>query len=559
MTRIVFAAATAATLAALLPAPASGAGFTYGVSAADVSSSAAVLWARAPKYGRVNLQVALDRRFRRRVVAKRTFATRGDDLTVQTRVAGLAPDTRYYYFFHQGRSRSAIGMFVTAPKANVARTIRFALTGDTEGHKDAQGNLYWNRHGAKDMATFNRMAAERNHFNVNLGDVIYSDPTGALDDRYPKALTLPAKRKTYQENLGYKAYQRIRRSGGMYNVWDDHEFTNDFTPNSEGCDIGALLGGTPFACDIPGIRRAGIEAFREYMPVSYSPTRGIYRSARWGRNLEVFFLDTRSFRSIRASEVKTDPNAPPLEADHVCDNPMGSKTADPAPQAPQRIRDLFAFVYPPASNPVSAECLAAINDPNRTFLGKLQFDEFTAAIRRSTAKWKVVVTSMPIQAHYFNPGDSWQGYAAERRRLLEFLMANVKNVVFLATDFHANWTNEVRITSFPEEGGEVKTGFMEFSAGGVASHLFSDEVQDFVGQGRCGPGACYQVLADAFLERPPPDGPGMVCSAAGQYGYMQLEVTAGRLRVALKTVDGTTVREPGDGGRTCGPYTLTAK
>ena len=559
MTRIVVAAAIAGALLVALPSASSAAGFTYGVSAAEVSSSGAVLWARAPKYGKLNLQVALDRQFRRRRITKRIFATRGDDLTVQTRIAGLAPDTRYHYFFHQGRHRSAIGTFVTAPKPNVRKTIRFGLTGDTEGHKDAQGNLYWNRRGAKDMATFNRMAAERNHFNVNLGDVIYSDPTGALDDRYPKALTLDPKRATYRENLGYKAYQRIRRSGSVYNVWDDHEFTNDFTPNSEACDVGALLGGTPFACDITGIRTAGIEAFREYMPVTYSPARGIYRTARWGRNVEVFFLDTRSFRSMRASEVKTDPNAPPLEADHVCDNPMGSKTADPAPQVPQRIRDLFALFYPPAGNPVPQQCLDAIGDPKRTFLGQRQYDEFTAAIRRSTATWKVVVTSMPIQGHYFNPWDSWQGYAAERRKLLEFLKANVKNVVFLATDFHAWWTNEVRITSFPEEGGEDRTGFMEFSAGGVASHLFADEVHEFVGDERCPEGACYQVLADAFLEREPPDGPGMRCSAAGAFGYVQVEATARTLRATLKTLDGETVQEPGDGGRACGPYTITAK
>ena len=42
--------------------------------------------------------------------------------------------------------------------------------------------------------------------------------------------------------------------------------------------------------------RRGVKAFTDYSPVTYSRARGIYRSVRWGRNLELFFLDARSFR-----------------------------------------------------------------------------------------------------------------------------------------------------------------------------------------------------------------------------------------------------------------------
>lgn len=558
MTRIVVLAAMTATLLALLPASASAAGFTHGVSAAEVTSSSALLWARAPQYGRVNLEVAIDRRFRRRRISKRVFAKRGDDLTVQTRVAGLAPSTRYYYFFHQRRARSAIGTFVTAPKPSRAGTITFAVAGDAEGHKDAAGNLYWNRAGAKDMVIYARMAAERNHFNVNLGDVIYSDPTGELEraGRYQKALSVTAKRATYRENLGYKALQRVRRTGAMYNVWDDHEFTNDFTPQSEACDVGAILGGTPFACDSKAIQRAGTEAFREYMPVTYSPARGIYRSVRWGKNLEVFFLDERTFRSMRASEVKTDPNADPLQADHWCDNPIGSRRTDPAPQVPQRIRDLFSIYYEPAKNPVSPECMAAINDPSRTLLGKDQYESFTAAIRRSTATWKVVMNELPILAHYLNPWDTWMGYNAERLKLLRYLKQNVKNVVFFSTDMHSNWVNDARITTFPEEGGTEDSGITDFVSGGVATHLFGEEIDEFIGQPGC---QCYRVLEDGFFKPEPPNGTGMRCTNMAKYSYDQVTVTSRTLTVRKKDADGKTVVENGDNPRTCGPYTLTAK
>lgn len=542
MTRIVLAAVAAAGITALIPAAASAQGFTLGVSAAEVTSSSAVLWARAPRTGRVRLQVAVDRRFRRGRITKNVFVTRTDDRTLQTRIAGLAPNQRYWYFFHQGRQRSAVGTFVTAPPPNVGRTIEFGVTGDTEGHKDENGNLYWNRRGAKDMAIYSRMAAERNHFNVNLGDVVYSDPTDALRPRLQTALSIEDKRAAYRENLGYKAYQRIRRTGTVYNQWGDHEFTADFTPNSAACDIGTIGPASGFACDVKAIQRAGIEAFREYMPVTYSPASGTYRSFRWGRNLELFVLDERSFRSIRASEVKVDPNAAEPGADHVCDNPIGSKRADPAPQAPQRLRETLGF----ESAPVSQACLDAINDPDRTLLGDRQYDAFTAAVRRSTARWKVVINEMPMLAHYFNPWDGWQGYNAERVKLLRFLEANVKNVVFLSTGLHANWVNEANVTTFPEEGGLDGSGIWDFVSAGVATRPFADEVDELAGR----PGA-YRLLEDAFLEAAPPNGTGMRCANGSAYSYAQVTVRAKSFTVTLKDVDGRTLREEGDNPRTC--------
>ena len=77
-------------------------------------------------------------------------------------------------------------------------------------------------------------------------------------------------------------------------------------------------------------------------------------------------------------------------------------------------------------------------------LGARQYAAFTKAIKASTATWKVVVNEVPIQQYYALPYDRWEGYAAEREKLLVFLKANVRNVVFLTTDTHANLVNEVR-------------------------------------------------------------------------------------------------------------------
>ena len=75
----------------------------------------------------------------------------------------------------------------------------------------------------------------------------------------------------------------------------------------------------------------GAQAFRDYAPVTWSRRDGLYRTVRWGRNLELFFLDERSFRSANA------------DANHVCDNP-DTGSPDLAPTAPQTTRNLFALV-----------------------------------------------------------------------------------------------------------------------------------------------------------------------------------------------------------------------
>src|SRR5215217_4063988 len=169
--RFVFAAAL---VSALVAVPVSADAFTLGVSSAEVTSNSALLWTHAAKAGKVTLVVARDRRFSRRRVTKKLVAKKSSDLTVQSRVTRLQAGKRYYYFFIQGKKRSAIGTFATAPKPAAAKTIRFAVTGDSDPVR-VNGHNFWNKDGSNDWATYRAMTREKNDFNVNLGDTIYSD------------------------------------------------------------------------------------------------------------------------------------------------------------------------------------------------------------------------------------------------------------------------------------------------------------------------------------------------------------------------------------------------
>jgi phosphodiesterase/alkaline phosphatase D-like protein len=485
---------------ALLAAAALSSPFGYGVTAAEVSSHGARLWTRADHPGKVVLHVG------RRSYGLTAGAT--DDLTVQRVVGGLKPGRAYTYWFTQSGRRSARGHFRTAPPAGRNAAIRFAFSGDA----DALGAY-------NSFQVYGRMARERNAFNINLGDTIYSDSEvpGAVP-----ALTVPDKWAKYKQNLALANLRKVRAAAGMYNHWDDHEFLNDFARATLGSEI----------------YDAGVQAFRDYMPVTFSPSKGIYRTFRWGRNLEVFFLDERSFRSAKA------------DSGHVCDNPDTGQP-DLVPALPQRLRDFFGAIEPSLKRPIPPACLALLNDPSRTMLGADQLARFERAVSRSKATWKVIVNEVPIQQFYALPYDRWEGYEAERLKLVHFLQANVKNTVFLTTDHHANLANTVKYTTL-EDSGVSDSGIWDFATGPVATRTFAKEIDEALGK----PGTA-NLVRGAFFKPQPPNGIGMRCAAIDVYSYAEVKVDSKHFRIAFKDLNGRPVKEPD--GRSCGPYTLRSK
>jgi alkaline phosphatase D len=113
---------------------------------------------------------------------------------------------------------------------------------------------------------------------------------------------------------------------------------------------------------------------------AWFPRRGEgprYRSWRWGALVECFLLDCRLYRS-----------------------------ANDAPDG-----------------------------PDKTMLGTTQRDWLIAGLRASTATWKLVFTSVPLD---FGFGlDHWRGFAFERDRILDELVAPpIAGLVFLSADQH---------------------------------------------------------------------------------------------------------------------------
>ena len=528
-TRAVSAIVVLTAIIAFATAPAAGArakGFAYGVTAGDVDSSSAILWAKANRPGSVRIQIGRQKGFGPcniddapgRLLVQ---ARKPNDKTIQRRVTGLKPDTSYRYRFCRGGGvRSAVGRFTTAPKANQRETIRFGFSGDQDA-RPAPGETkpFWNN-----FEIWRAIREQDNDFNVLMGDTIYSDtevPGYGFGDL---ALTTKQKWKAYKINLGLRQWPKARGSAAYYAHWDDHEFINDFARGANTFPLGV---GT---VNMSGeeLYRRGVKAFRDYNPVAYSKRRGIYRSVRWGKNLELFFLDERSFRST-ASDY-TD----------VCNNPPGSGNRDFAPTAPQSVRDAFAAIAPALANPVPQACLDSINDPDRTMLGARQLRRFKRDIAASGATFKVIMNELPIQQYYADPYDRWEGYEAEREALLRYLSENVRNVVFLTADVHASFVNDARFNTLGPAGVQ-DSGILDVTTGPIATADFSLEIDDALGTPSAG-----SLAQSLFFKPEPPNGVGMQCASSDQFSYAEARVTRSVLRIDLLDADDEPVKDTGD-------------
>lgn len=125
----------------------------------------------------------------------------------------------------------------------------------------------------------------------------------------------------------------------------------------------------------PARYAAAMQVWDEMFPIRDPIGEIRYRSWRWGANAECFLLDCRRFRSANA-----DPDG-----------------------------------------------------PDKVMLGATQRAWLVAALRASTATFKLVFTSVPLD--FGIGGDSWSSFSHERGLLFEAL-GGISGLVFLAADQH---------------------------------------------------------------------------------------------------------------------------
>jgi phosphodiesterase/alkaline phosphatase D-like protein len=143
----------------------------------------------------------------------------------------------------------------------------------------------------------------------------------------------------------------------------------------------------------------------------------------------------------------------------------------------------------------------------------------------SDATWKVIVNAVPMAELFGLPYDRWEGYAAERRELLEFIRDwKVPNVVFLTGDLHANMVVDVRVDTFADPSPVAK----ELIAGPVAEHTLFEELVGVLGSEEAAIGFMGLVTSIAA-----PD-----CFEPNAYAYGAVEIDSATKLLTVTLKDG---------------------
>jgi alkaline phosphatase D len=237
-----------------------GTGLSLPCAAGDVRADGAVIWLRTESEGSVAVEYGKDPSLQRAMKTAPIRAIADADYTGKVFLRDLEPRSIYYYrALVPDKKPGPIAHFVTAPPADQAANVRFAFSGDT-------------RQRYQPFVIMDAIREKKPEFFLHLGDTIYGDTEGT-------ARHLSQFREKYVNNRKDESTQRLFAETSLFVVWDDHEVADNYRSDN------------PLA-------PAGRRAFFDYWPVRQdaSDARRIYRSARWGSEVELFILDTRQYR-----------------------------------------------------------------------------------------------------------------------------------------------------------------------------------------------------------------------------------------------------------------------
>lgn len=417
-------------------------GFTHSVASGEPSADGVTLWTRyvRPDAGeaRLKVEIAEDDRFRAVVAAGEAVAGPENDYCAHIRPTGLRPGRHYYYrFTAPGGEVSPTGRTKTLPSGSLDR-FRIAVmscSNITSGWFTAYSH-----------------AAVRDDIDliVHLGDYIYESPTTRSDalaelarvrDVQPlgEIETLVDYRLRYASYRNDPALQELHRLHPWVVMWDDHETANN-----------SWTGGAENHSDTEGFwalrAAAGVRAFREWLPAGSD-----YAAYQLGDLATMYRLETR----LLARDRQFDPQTFLARAGN----------------AEQAIAD---FVNGPLA------------DSNRQLLGSTQLgwlaDGMKASVSAGT-KWQVLAQQvimaplvMPsITSSWFASDfvpdakesaeleltnrmhraglpigmDRWNGYPAERTRVLQAATAAGASLVTLSGDSHNAWASDLMLDGKP--------------------------------------------------------------------------------------------------------------
>ena len=474
----------------------------WGLQIGDVVDDRAIVWSRADKPRACSSSGRATRTSRKLpCCAVRTHSTSATDCTHRPhRPAGRKRRLRARGLrgsrFREGAQRAGSSVASARRRPNAA-IVRFVWSGDTAG----QG---WGIDlGFGGMKIYEAMRRVQPDFFIHSGDTIYADGplqervtdatgkliwTNAFLDVVPEKLKVAETLQEYRRNHLYNRYdanvQRFSAEVPQIWQWDDHEVTNNWSD-------GKVLDNRYTEQRIQTLTGRATRAFLEYSPMRWhnlAEAERVYRHIPYGRDLDVFVLDMRSYRG---------PNTY---------NRQEERSADTA------------------------------------FLGRAQLAWLKAKLEQSRATWKVIASDMPLGLQIGDGTDAqgrprWEGPANgdgpvlgrefEIADLLRFIKReDIRNVVWLTADVHycaAHYydPNKAQFHDFDP--------FWEFVAGPLHAGSFGPNLLD----NTFGPQVVFQK-APPTANTPPSGG-------FQFFGQIDIDQHSKDLTATLKDINGATV------------------
>jgi len=473
-----------------------------GIQIGDLAPGRAMIWSRADRPARMFVEYAFNEEFTDAKTIRGPHALEGTDFTARQDLVGLPEGKDVYVkvWFEDltnahGKSEPVTGHFHTIGKRD---DIRFVWGGDTAGQGFGINESFGG------MKIYEAMRKVEPQFFIQSGDSVYSDGpipaakpaengqiwTNLVTPEVSKvAETLDEFRGRYKYNLLDENLRRFNAEVPQIWQWDDHEVVNNWSDSKD------LSQDSRYTVkDVPLLTARAGKAFHEYAPLrphDAEESERIYRKISYGKLLDVFVIDMRSYRGPNTGNLQTKESA---------------ETA---------------------------------------FLGETQLAWLQDELKHSNATWKVISADMPIGLNIsddfdHNPPQRWEavangnnGPAAGREleiaRLLKFIKhEHVNNIVWLTADVHyaaAHYYDPAKAQT-----KDFKP-FWEFVAGPLNAGSFGPNSAD----GTFGP----QVV----FTKAPPAGQVNLSPYAGLqfFGEVNIDKRSRAMTVDLKDIDGATV------------------
>ncbi len=476
--------------------------YPQGVASGDPHPDSVILWTRRPpsknsEAKKLILEIADEPGFNRVVATASAALSAETDWTTRVLAAGLKPRHVYWYRFTDEHGfGSRIGRTITSPAENDQRPVSFAFVSCQNlqmGGSNAYRRMIWEDE--------RKPAADQMSFVLHLGDFVYEvvwypedRPQGyyarRLRDvvRYPHGekirdfhvpTTVDDYRALYRGYLLDTDLQDARARWPFVCMWDNHEFSWKGWQSQQ---------------DFSGVRPAQTrkvaanQAWFEYQPArvvksnadfnTYTPpavrdtpirefddqglgmepgnltainSLKIYRTLRWGHNVELILTDNRSYRSEpvmhRSEAAAFQPQQfPYVLSEDVVEVLDGGREFDHG-----KPPDQISFKGASVSNPRKQSAA-------QSMLGVAQKAWFLEKLRGSSVPWKLWGNSVgmgdwridfqnlpegagakwPDAGYATLMDDDWSAYRHERAEVLDFIRSKqITGVVSLAGDRHA--------------------------------------------------------------------------------------------------------------------------